>query len=142
MESIFQIDEAEASRKTYRVHLPGAENDLYSALELRQMALKKVITPRTPISIEGENIRVPASSIHTVYSPRSRLFTLVLWCVGCVALVQFFALVGFIAVLIKLPIPVLTLAYLCIGIAGAFMLLPLYQLFTGTAVDQQGRPLR
>ena len=82
MESHVHIDEAEASREIYRVHLPGAENDLCSLRELRQLALSKVITPGTLISKEGGNVQTPARSIPSVFSHRSTRVALALWFIG------------------------------------------------------------
>ena len=72
------ISPQEARREIYRVMIPGAESDLYSLLELREMALRKIISPRTNIRREGDSFQVTADSIPTVYSTReSGMATLV-----------------------------------------------------------------
>ncbi len=128
------ISPQEARREIYRVMIPGAENDLYSLLELREMALRKIISPRTIIRREGDNFQVTADSIPTVFSTRES------------------GMATFLAIFLP-GIDQFYLGKIDIGIWKMLSAIPLfpfliwwvydiYRVTTGKMRDRDGRPLR
>lgn len=115
------------------VQIPGYDDKKLSMLELRSLALQKMISPETTVTISGSGKSYQAVTIPDLYSDKSMVSTLLInLFLGAFGIHRFY--LGYTGIGV---VQLLTL-----GGCGIWALIDLVLIATRKLNDAKGRPLR
>jgi hypothetical protein len=117
----------------FKVDVPGYDEEQMSMLELRALAVQKIISPQTMVTVTGSGKKYPAAAIPELYSDKSMTTALILSIfVGALGIDRFY--LGYTALGV--------LKLLTLGGCGVWALIDLVLIAMRKLNDAQGRPLQ
>lgn len=117
----------------FLVQIPGYDDKKLSMLELRSLALQKMISPQTSVTIAGSGKTYPAASIPDLYSDKTMVSVLLINIfLGVFGIHRFY--LGYTGIGV---VQLLTL-----GGCGIWALIDLVLIVTRKLNDAKGRPLQ
>ena len=117
----------------FTVDVPGYDEQHMSMLELRALAVQKIISPQTMVTVAGSGKKYPAAAIPDLYSDKSMTTALIISIfLGGIGIDRFY--LGYTGLgLVKL---------LTLGGCGVWAIIDLVLIAMRKLNDAQGRPLQ